>query len=257
MAESIERDILCDWIASYSGCDGGDPANASIWLVGIEWGTSEFKTKGEIKSYYTDRLIPEIKQGKAAPHEDEYILADNLGTGFSIYSTKLLLSILGKDFINYKEEVKHVSSTEVFKANLFPIALPDTTPSHWEALGVDEWTGIDSRQEYEQLCFDVRGAFFRNQINKYSPKLILCTSDGDKNAYLKYFCDDGEANLEIEEIHNTSPKNNTVRYLMWKWINDKTLLVITYFPGNRYGINSHELVEKYGSRIKQLMFVND
>jgi hypothetical protein len=30
-----------NWVASYSGCDGGDPVNSNIWLVGIEWGYSE------------------------------------------------------------------------------------------------------------------------------------------------------------------------------------------------------------------------
>jgi len=58
--------------------------------------------------------------------------------------------------------------------------------------------------------------------------------------------------LNQEVITDSSPANNTPRYLYWKWINKRSLFVVVPFVTNASGLNSHSLLQAFGDRIREI-----
>ena len=61
-----------------------------------------------------------------------------------------------------------------FKMNMFPIRFKGRKDVKWDEL-LGKATGFDSFHAYREWCVTHRGEFFREQMRKNQPKLVMCT----------------------------------------------------------------------------------
>ena len=240
------NDNIREWACSFSGCDGGN-INAEIWLCGIEWAS------GSEGNYYEKDLPNEIKLGAVEPnlktYDWEYSLTHPYGRNFA----KLYKSIKGEEVEKY-EDVVNLTGNEIFKANLYPIAFDSTDHALWHKYNLDKITGFESKHLFNTWCFFNRFIFFSEHRKQYKPKLIIGTGID----YLRDFimCFGGNESIEKLKFNTITPnseKNKYDRTYYWLNLDDDTLLVVIPFFGGRYGLNSNNLLQEMGNRIKKLL----
>lgn len=229
------------WAAGFSGCDGGDiggPDRRSIWVCGIEWGGGH--DLASLKENTLDQAIT-----PPSGYDDS---SENLAYIFNWQTMKLLNAMQGglvKDYVQMVENQRPFvkGSKGFFKMNLFPIAFKDTGHHRWQAdfVGI---TGFPNKDDYLAWCRRVRFAEMRSWVTKFNPKVILC--------FGKTLIDDFEAAFVNG---NTKFVKETIlnRELSWTRTQDDVLLAVCPFPVNRYGLNSHALLQAFGDRIRMLM----
>lgn len=247
------------WVASYAGCDGGDLVNSNIWLVGIEWGYGNYEAKDskehedEIRQYHSGEMLNDINRG-AGQCDNAFRLQDNLKYTFGLNTAKLICAIKGFDISEYSTKIEDFGDNEVFKANLYPVALPNHNDEQWQKYQIAKYTGIQTKAEYRQFCETYRFPFFRSELIKYKPKLVLCMGVSYVREFHRCFtAEKNTKNLYNERIFDSAESNSTVRNFYWRWINQETLFVVTPFPMNASGLNSENLLQQFGDRINALL----
>ena len=163
---------------------------------------------------------------------------------------KLITAMQGGQVDDYEEMVSQhrpfvKESTGYFKMNLFPIAFKDTGHQRWQTDFVD-LTGFSSKDEYLTWCRQIRFANMRNWVSVYKPKVIVCFGKTLIQDFSNAFAA-GRSEFKKEKILN--------RELSWMLTAEDVLIFICPFPVNRYGLNSHALLQAFGERIKNLMAV--
>ena len=229
------------WAAGFSGCDGGDigsPKSRSIWVCGIEWGG------GHDPASLKENILNQVD----IPPSGYDDLSDNLTCKFNQQTMKLLTAMNGGLVDDYKGMVAQhrpfvKDSLGYFKMNLFPIAFKDTGHQRWQSDFI-EITGFPNKAEYLAWCRQVRFAEMRNWVSMHKPKVIVCFGKTLINDFATAFAN-GREKFTKENILN--------RELSWTRTVDDVLVVVCPFPVNRYGLNSHALLQTFGERIQKLM----
>lgn len=244
-----DRDILPDnfikWACSLSGCNGGDP-KAKIWISGIEWGLGS--DKNNIDDYYLRRLPEEISKGAYTPPIDGYDLRNLVKYKFDASVAKLYCAIKGYEPKNYKNIIKTMNGSEIFKANLYPIAFRNTNQELWKKYKLDEVTGFKEKHLFKTWCFLNRFPAISKTISKDSPKLIICTGIGYITDFFACYAGNGNINKSI----NSGELDGKRRYCWAKLNNGSLLVVIPFFLGHS-GLNSDKLKKEMGDKIRDLM----
>jgi len=235
-----------EWACSLSGCDGGD-LEADTWLCGIEWGG------GSRDGYYETDLPKEIKNGANTGNLDKHDWKDSITYTYGRSFAKLYTAINGGNVEDYKNVVQ-LSGSELFKANLYPIAFDSTNHNLWHENGLDKLTGFESKYLFNTWCYFNRFQAFSNLRKKYGPKLIICTGVDYLRDFLMFFA--GNENIGKLNTSVVCPKSEANKYdrtYYWVYLDNRTLLVVIPFFSGRYGLNSNHLLQEMGFRIKELM----
>ncbi|MFT5297803.1 MAG: hypothetical protein ACI9YH_003842 [Colwellia sp.] len=251
---------LKEWVASYAGCDGGSPDKSSIWFVGIEWGFAKDKGQNDkehdksVADYHQGSMLESIKNGYAQPDADTFIMGENIDYPFGRNAGKLIAAVKGHTVDNYKIVAENTSDTDIFKLNLYPVALPKDHDNLWIKFNLESLTGLKNKQDYRDYCKEHRFPFFRQEFRNHAPQLILCTGTSYVEQFSKCFVGIDEiSDLHSEKITDVSTNNNKPRTLFWKWVSQDTLFVAVPFMTNAAGLNSHSLLQQFGDRIKKIM----
>ena len=251
--ESIDPNFR-SWACSFSGCDGGDPT-APIWLSGIEWGfgKSPGQTDGEyeasLQKYYSEDLREDIGKGAVQGH-DEYSWAKHNKYRFGQSVAKLYLAINGLPVEQYREIGQLPGHHSLFKLNLYPIAFRYADDSLWAKYGIQEITGMASKETYRTWCFLNRFPVISDLVKKHDPQLII----GMGITYLVDFfaCfagNSGSGNIRVEFFG----EGRAQRRVYWSAINNgRTVLAVLPFFSGSYGLNSNELIKTVGTRLGQI-----
>lgn len=229
------------WGLAYSGCDGGDigsPSCPSTWVCGIEWGGGH--TPDDLASYMDEDL-----SNPPSLYED---WSDNLAFRYNWQAMKLLSAINNRSVSEYKTFAKEVQpfiagKSGYFKMNLYPIAFKDTVHSRWH----DQFssiTGFENKSDYLAWCVENRFPQMRRWAEQSKPKLILCLGKS-------YMADFINAFLDAESVLNHEVIDD--RDLFWSRNLQKSLVVIAPFLLNRNGLVRNESIQKFGSRISELL----
>lgn len=240
------------WACSLSGCDGGNP-KAKFWLCGIEWGYG--KKDGNPEDYYKTTLVQEIKKGKYKP-EGSYNWKDTLTYPYGRNVAKLYSAIIGDNVTNYRNVAEKCNGNEIFKMNLYPIAFNNTDDQLWKKYGLNELTGFEEKNLFKTWCFVNRFPEIVRLVNEYKPHLIIGTGISYLTDFFVCFAGDASKNTIInfgEVVLQTQEDKHIKRTYYWAKLNNGTTLVVIPFFSGAYGLNSNELIQEIGSKIKQLL----
>lgn len=239
----IENDFQ-KWASGFSGCDGGDigsPDSRSIWVCGIEWGGGHDLVS--LKRQALDHVMSPPLGYENSSENEAYI--------FNLQTIKLLTAMQGGHVSEYKKMLLQNrpfvrQSCGYFKLNLFPISFKDTGHQRWQS-DFSDYTGFLNKGEYLAWCRLQRFVRMREWVLTYKPKVIVCFGKTLIEDFSKAFADDGSIFIK-EKILS--------RELSWTRTVDDVLIAICPFPVNRYGLNSHALLQAFGDRIRKLMTGN-
>lgn len=240
-----------EWACSFSGCDGGNPTG-SIWFSGIEWGLNK---KEDDKKYYKKDLPEEIAKGKYQP-PDIYDWEVNSKSKYGQNVAKLYSCIIGKQVVaKWRTVVADCNGSEIFKMNLYPISFNNTDDQLWEKYDLPKITGLASKHIYRTWCFLHRFPFISEKVKDYEPKLIIATGITYLTDFVVCFAGArGVEKINKETIAPQSGNNQSTRVFYWAKINEKTTLAVIPFLGGRYGLNSDDLLQKFGEKIREIVF---
>lgn len=240
----LDKNVI-EWACSLSGCDGGS-LNAPIWISGIEWG-------GGDEEYYTKQLPEEIAKGKYTPSET-YNWKDSLTYKYGTSLAKLITSYHGFDTSEYKIFAEKCTGNEIFKLNLYPIAFRSTSDDAWEKYNLPEIIGFQEKNLFKTWCFLHRFPNIAKIVEKYAPKIIICTGIDYLNDFFSCYARhiDIDTPINYVEVQSESENNAHKRRLYWSKINSKTTLCVIPFFSGAYGLNSDELLQKFGKKIRNI-----
>lgn len=243
-----ENSGFAEWAKSFSGCDGGNP-EAKTWLCGIEWGGSD---KDDV-DYYR-RLPEDIRKGAVQPqstYDWNYHLTYRYGRSFA----KLYTAMQGRKVATYKES-EHYRRNEIFKLNLYPIAFQSTDDQLWKTHGLDHVTGFAQKRLYQTWCMLHRFPFFSEQVRVYKPDVVIGTGVSYLSEFFLSFAQRmGERSaIHLEHLSSGKKKENDPgRAFYWANISDQTTLVVLPFFSGANGLNSDELLQEAGDRIRKIV----
>jgi hypothetical protein len=231
------RKKFSEWAKGFSGCDGGNPYG-SIWFCGIEWGGGF--SEDRLDQVFSDKF-PEPPQLYTAAEE-------NLAYQYNIKLMKMIAALRGQPTSGYEEVARETpfpfhQHSDFFKANLFPIAFKNVDARRWTE-GFHGATGLATRDRYCDWCREHRFPVMRQWVEKYRPRLVIGVGRSFWSDYLRAF---GRGDLIHEETVGQ-------RKLIWTVANGgKTVVVVTPFLNYyRWCLNSDELIEAFGHRIRQI-----
>lgn len=236
------KEKFAKWAVAYSGCDGGDigsPASPSVWVCGIEWG-------GEWISY--EWLKEELEsQPDLNPPDGYETEKSNIDYIYNINATKLLAGIDGLPVSEYEKFAMDIKpfvkgQKGYFKMNIYPLPFKDTSGDRWK-LWMHELTGFSGKDEYLEWCRNNRFQFFRESLKKHKPKLIVCFGKSYKEDFMSAFCGDGVV-IRNETISG--------RDLYWS-MSGNTVVTVCPFPTSQHGLNSNNLIQDFGKRIREIV----
>lgn len=239
-----------EWACSLSGCDGGN-IGADVWISGIEWGGGSY----DQGKYYSRDLPQEISAGEYKSCATTYDWAGSLTYRYGVSFAKLYAAMNGRKVEEFREFVRDLDGSQVFKLNLYPIAFDSTDPMQWKNYNLDKITGFSEKHIFQTWCFYNRFPVLTSLVAEYRPKTII----GTGNSYLRDFfsCFGGNrrnvATIQSGEIATQSPNNRrSARRFYWAKISSQTtLFVIPFFSGSN-GLNSNELLQQMGYEIARL-----
>lgn len=233
-----------NWACSLSGCDGGSP-DAQIWASGIEWGF-----KGDPSDYYSKELPAEIQKGAFEPESKQYPWEDSFSYTYGRSLAKLYCAIKGGEVRDYRKIADNKDKHELFKTNLYPIAFKSVDDYLWQKNGLDKLTGFDEKYLFKTWCFLHRFPAISQMVKKKSPKLII----GTGISYLTDFFTCYASSTNIETAINIGELNKTKkRQYYWAKLSNGTTLVVVPFFSSQHGLNSDELLQEMGEKIRELV----
>jgi len=229
------------WALGYAGCDGGDigrKESPSIWVCGIEWGGG----------HDPDGLRKHMQEDVQKPPKGYLSWQDNLAYIFNWQVMKLLVATKGLPVANYKhfaqEERPFVDgSVGYFKMNIYPIAFRNTSHQHWLNDFADI-TGFSSKQEYLTWCNEMRLPQIGKWTKLHLPKMVICLGKTFRNEF-------GSAFLIPDNTWVTETIDE--KELSWAINQHGTLVCVLPFMVNRNGLVRNASIQKFGTRIKQIM----
>jgi hypothetical protein len=235
---------LDEWACSFSGCDGGNP-NSNIWLCGIE-PAYEHATAMEREYYYKNGLPEEIENGEHKLNRNYNFFTDeSMSFPFNLAFSKLYSVIQNGNVSDMKN-----NTGEILKLNLSPIAFNKDDDSFWGESLV-EATGIKTKTEFVEYLNTLNR--FTDITKQHSPKLIVCIGNGYRDDFLRGFFGNEKIEFKYETVKpESSNKNQNNRYIYHAKHND-TVLVVTPFSTSTNGLNSDQLLQSVGERIKELL----
>jgi hypothetical protein len=128
--------------------------------------------------------------------------------------------------------------------NLFPISFKNTDPKLWKQ-GFAKRTGISDKPTYLNWCREHRFGWIRQLVRTQRPKLVICTGITWRDDFALAF-DAGEHGLSKGEAGGKE-------FLHFLTNGGRTLVVITYFLGGRYGLSKNTSIQETGEKIKALL----
>ena len=230
-----------DMALSFAGCDGGNPRSA-VWFCGYEWGNLA-------KTDMADTIEHEFV---ALPQPTSWQDEDFEGSWDTNYNRKICwfleyfyeLEGSNKSYKAFVEEFKILYPNGLgFKLNLLPVRFRDRASVDWSE-NLKASSGFESFDEYREWCFIHRGKFFRNAIQQYKPKLLICTGIGERDNFFRAFTDG-------DKPETTQLPGFVISMARFH----QTLVCVTPFFGSPSGINSYEKMKQLVSHTKALLQV--
>ncbi len=179
---------------SFLGIDGGN-IESDIWVCGLEFGSDLKQMEAYYKSYVKTKSIDvyEIPYREKCP---DYFIKSKYDRLLSVLSISLFekeqLAIPVKSELvdDYLKNKLYALDSDIFKLNLYPLAKKDTS---WDKRIKNELEV--SKEDYYGIYFENRKLFLKELVQKFKPKLIICTSP-------KYYKDEF-----IETFYNQNEKS--------------------------------------------------
>lgn len=224
-----------EWALGFSGCDGGNLAG-EIWICGIEYSVGESE----------DSLERALSQDVRRPPPPRDNPEEFLNWRYNQNILKMLCALSGtgehyREFFRSASELG--SESNYFKLNLYPIAFKNARLSPWQEFHA-RLTGLCNRDEYAAWCREHRFRWLRELVKAHEPKLILCTGEGWREDFFAAF-GEGECRGEDKRAERS----------IWHLATNsgKTLVVVTYFPMWRNGLNSNARLAEAGSTVATIL----
>lgn len=175
---------------SFLGMDGGN-INSNIWVCGVEFGSD----LDEMEHYYQNHIKTHQIDGLRIPYRDncpDYFINSDydrrlalmcLGFSDDNLDTRLNKSSLKEDIDSFLKSDLYNKTSRIFKLNLYPLGKKDMS---WSA-EIENKLGI-TKDKYYGTYFENRVKFIKKLTNKYTPKVIICTSPkGHENTFVETF----------------------------------------------------------------------
>lgn len=243
MSTSSQRDpnALNNFLASWTGCDGGNP-QAKIWICGIEHGGA------------CEPDTPLLKECEPGAWDKTFKAThpDFRTWQYHQKVAKLMVAIerlrkhprtdrLAENYRTYMEERLYVRGGDTFKSNLFPFSSPSTSSSDWE----QAYTSVlgMTRNEYGAFCRQDRFSFLAEQRQKYAPRVVIGTGKTYRDDFARAF---GFLTVSSEPFSIGSR-------VCWRYKDQRSTLIVTPFFGGRYGMNSDGLLEELAKEVAGLL----
>ena len=236
-----------DWASNtdrfLESCDGGDPgspANASIWVLGIEPGWS-----------LADQARDANGQKNSPDALAEYSIELQLRIRFNIPAFKLLAVLDGRspeDYLAFahKERPFERGCTGYLKGNLFPEPFYEVEAWDDEAIRA---TGFLSKADYQVWMRKTRFPIVTSWIEKCRPKLIIGVSAGHAEDFLAV----AQAS-EAPAIHSFEVNGHSKRMSLTN-SGLAPLAIIPHLTGGPNGLNSNEAIAHAAERIRSHLMI--
>lgn len=224
---------------SFAGCDGGN-LGSEIWFCGLEWGDTLNRDSAHKIQH---EFLPQHVSTSWADKDFE-------GSWTAGYNQKLCW------FLEYFYGINRTGSLDQayiaeqklfypdgrgFKLNMLPIRFSGRDSIDWDDALTDA-TGFASFDEYRRWCIEHRGKFFQSLMNKYKPRVIVCTGKRDRDFFFEFFTN--ETCYEECACEDFS--------IYWRWHGD-TLICVSPFFGGSQGINSYHKMEQLVTAVRKLL----
>jgi hypothetical protein len=223
------------WAKGFSGCDGGNP-QGKVWLCGIEYGGT-----------LTEELPFVPMDVPDCVGEENYGRAAFLKYHYNWRAIRLLAAFAGDVPSNcetfFREQSCFDRNSNYFKLNLFPFAFKDTSHKHWPGW-LAKKTGLKTKQEYLEWCVVNRFPLLKEWVSRYSPRLIICTGKSHLEHFMAAF------GTRDEIIENAEAAGKQIPYFLTN--TGRTLVVIVYFLGGRYGLTADKQLLTTGKKLADL-----
>jgi len=236
MNESLES--MKNIVDSSDGGDLGHPGKRSIWLFGIEPGSTN-----------ADQLM--VESGNSKPVDENYSIETQMTMKFNQGAFKLLAAIEGqsaREYVTFANSRRpFVKGSEgYFKGNLYPVASHDV--NRWSEKSQQD-IGL-SKQEFYEWCRNERYPAIRRLVEQSQPKLIIGSGVGRRNEFARAFFGDNDTNFTV---HN-SEADHKVRRLYFQERNGVKLIIIPHLsPVGPYCLSSYEAIQNAGKFIADWM----
>lgn len=243
--ETLDQKFV-DWVASFSGCDGGD-RSAKTWLCGIEWGGVE-------GSDYYEQLQAQIQKGRYEPGTS-YEWKEHVTYRYGLSFAKLYAAIRGRNTSTY-QDLGQYDGAEIFKLNLYPIAFQRTDAQLWQQHGLDKLTGFQDKHLFQTWCKLHRFPFLSEQVRSNGPELIIGTGISYLSDFFLCFAQEMDKHHTLHVEYLTSEKKSDKdkgRPFYWARVTAHTTLVVIPFFSGANGLNSDKLLQEAGNKIHQLL----
>ncbi len=228
------------YLQSFAGCEGGN-LNSEIWFFGLEWGLDAQDDELDLTPIY--EMDSWKEKDNISPKEyNDYPLGkfNQKVIWFLSYFYNFDLGQGTKDYRNLAKEYEICyPKGKGFRANFYPIGFKNRQSTLWTD-NLKLSTGLNSFEEYRQACVGYRGEFFRQKIDEYNPKYIICTGLNDVAYFIEgltgqkqYFT---EFTQDKQKIHYAKYKN--------------TLVFVVPFFGRP--VNSYEKMKNLVEKIKTI-----
>lgn len=240
---------LGSWALGFGGMDGGNPAGP-VWFCGIEWG-AKADEKGQFdivpfeitpdNSYSADGVrIPAVQADRA-----EYFAGNKYDTGIA----KVCARIWMKDAARWRDFMSNElcappPAGRMFKMNLYPLNFPSGDARWWGAMH-HEATGFLHKIQYKAWCMNHRFPFLRVLLERYTPRVLVCTGTGPALEFRQAFAPaDQLFNADYFKVLDL----DWVPVETFRAVNGKTQVMSMPFFG--YGHSTDRFLETLGDRIR-------
>ncbi|MFZ5796849.1 MAG: hypothetical protein ACOY3O_00335 [Thermodesulfobacteriota bacterium] len=231
------------WAKGFSGCDGGNLETGKIWFSGIEWGLGFDSTAFNFDKYPSEKIEEWLDDYRdtfrKSPFDRGVVQLYSVMTGNKV-----------GDYLKVaKEEKVFARDSKLFKMNIYPLAFKRDGDELWNE-GWYKITGLPTKSTYRAWCQQHRFPEIKKWVEKYNPKVVIASGVSYKADFLMAFAGP-EQLYTLSKIVPESIAEG--REFFWCEINNgKTILVIIPFLTGRWGLNSYDLIEKFGSRISEI-----
>lgn len=227
------------WAKGFSGMDGGN-LEADLWFCGIEFGGGH-----DCEISFNERYSYKDESGQKIPCWNDNFRNENN----DYYTTwqynqkvaKVVCQFLYDSPEDYKKYMDKLftENGETFKMNLYPMNFLNNDDMLWEEKHYNK-TGFPNKQIYRAWCMLNRFEHLKGLVEKYEPKILVCTGNSLKRDFLLAFAPK-DSLFDI----NLCKREQVDKYRCeWFKINDgKTSVIITPFFGQGGIMSNNGLIE--------------
>lgn len=238
MAQQRIRESMLE---KFDGCDSsepGSPAEPSIWLFGIEPGWS--------------KRDQEAESAQVSDHDDSYSIERQMKWPFNRNAFKLLAAMHGdghsartyRDFAaRFQPFVR--GSKGYFKGNLYPY--PCNSVDHWHEYAAVE-SGFQDKASYVQWCQEFRLPAVKKWVDEYQPTVFIGVGLSNSSNFAQ-----AVFGKDVILDEKQFAVNGHGKRILYKNLNEKTLVVLPHLSGSRNGLNSFDAIQIAGEFINKLI----